>query len=131
MFSSPLLYIQHAPWLFEVEYAHERKAKAAVKRWRLKNAHILPTPLRGGRITFGSRDWLKECGGKVAHLQIESALRQIAELKRKPAIHNTAGAWFTVYSCRWCEWFHIGHSTEALEREGSVVYSEKEMTSGT
>jgi hypothetical protein len=109
----------------EVEYDHPNRAKSAVKRWRLAHADILPKPLRGGRITFGSRDWMQECGGKIAHATLDTALQHVSELQLKPKIHATNGSWLTIYSCRWCEWFHVGHSTLKLEQEGSVVWSER------
>src|SRR5580692_10228009 len=113
-----------APDLQEVEYAHADKAKAAAKRWRLKHAHTLPHPLRGRRIAFGGREWLKECGGKIAHFCLDSALQHIAELQAKPRIHNANGVPLTVYLCRWCEWLHVGHSTDELAKEGSLIWSE-------
>jgi hypothetical protein len=104
------------------------EAQEYTRRWRRAHKGNLPKPLRGHHgITFGTSDWFKECGSKIGHRSLHSAIQQITELKLKPAIHNTGGAWLTVYLCRWCEWFHVGHSTEKWEHERSTVYSEKGM----
>ena len=93
------------------DFNGKKRALQEVVQWRLQNCDILPRPATIGEInTWGTRYWEKECGFKLAHFTLESALHCIEELKAKgPHDHDSHGAPLTVYVCRWCDWFHVGH----------------------
>lgn len=78
--------------------------------WRQQNENVLPKPLWGRKNWFGGHRWEKECGGKIAHADLEAAIKHVQEIKHKPLHEGKNGeAILGIYRCRWCEWLHVGH----------------------
>lgn len=100
-------------------------AHMEVAKWRSETELPQPSwrrPWPSTDIPFGGLAWWKECGAKIAHFTLESALRCIEELKLKPQVHNEFGARLSVYRCRWCDWFHVGHTRPGMKNHDGTVY---------
>lgn len=84
--------------------------------------HIVPCPIWSRRraahhaeaVWFGG-SWRNDCGDKLAYQSIEGAVASVRQLLRKRQMHNANGGKLSIYLCRWCEWFHIGHTHERCE----------------
>lgn len=72
-------------------------------------------------VSFGSNRWEKECGGKLAYHTMEEAIEIMDMLITcGKNIHNAAGAKMSIYECRWCDFYHVGH-TRGCHRETVYV----------
>lgn len=104
-----------------LEFFSKKRAHRHAWRWRVCNDKVLPKPVRGAENFYGGKVWHRECGSKIAHQTIESALEHANEIANKP-VHDTNGNPLEIYLCRWCDWFHIGHSSPEYADEGSCVW---------
>lgn len=91
--------------------------------WREAHRDVMfhiPSVIPGKTIWYGAHTWHQECGFKIAHQSLDTAIQHLEELKLKPNVHNEGGTRLTVYQCRWCEWYHVGHETKKRSKISTV-----------
>lgn len=58
---------------------------------------------------LGDKRWWKMCGKKIAYFDKEHAELAAWKLARS---YRRRGFVFRAYHCRWCEWWHLGHTKQ-------------------